>query len=79
MRSFAIAVVWFGRSFSSPGIGTGCKAPISSICGGRPGEKMRSLTLSETDNMRCRTPTKFICGAGVGGGAAPACVSVLIE
>jgi hypothetical protein len=38
--------------FESGNLGTGCNSPISSTCGGRPGEKIRSLTLSETASMR---------------------------
>ena len=65
MIILAMAKVCAGVSFSRPGIGTGCSLPTSSICGGRPGEKIRSLTLSETASICCRTFAR-LSGAGVG-------------
>src|SRR5205085_8688370 len=52
--------VWAGVNFSSPGTGTPCNLPSNSICGGRPGEKIRSLTLSETASIVLSTSRKFI-------------------
>src|SRR5437016_2465398 len=40
-------------------MGTPCSLLTSSICGGRPGEKIRSLTLSETSNICCSTLARF--------------------
>ena len=61
-----IAAVWCGKSFSKPGTATGVSLPMSSICGGRPGEKIRSLTLSETESIRFSTAMKFCSAVAVG-------------
>ena len=61
--SFAMLAVWAGLSFSRPAIRTGTSLPASSICGGRPELKIRSLTLSEARSISRRTAMKF--GGGV--------------
>jgi hypothetical protein len=63
MSILAIADVCCGRSFSRPGIGTGVSLPMSSTCGGRPGEKMRSLTSSDRPSIVLRTSWKLSVGA----------------
>src|SRR6266850_364228 len=71
MISFAMPAVCAAVNFSNPGTGTPCNFPTSSIWGGRPGEKSKSLTLLETPSMRCRTTMKF------GGAALEDCGSVV--
>src|ERR1041385_5742456 len=61
-------VVWAGVNFSSPGTLTGTSFPASSTCGGRPGEKIRSLTLLDIPSICRSTTTKFgaadeVCGS----------------
>src|SRR5947209_7562652 len=78
--SLAIEAVCAGRSLSRPGTATACNSPINSTCGGRPGEKIRSLTLSETDSMCCSTFRKLSWGgAPAGGGAEKGACGVLIK
>src|SRR2546423_2515674 len=65
MTSLAIPAVCAGESFSTPGISTGWSLPTSSTCGARPGEKIKSLTLSETASMRCNTVARLRAGCDV--------------
>jgi polyferredoxin len=58
--------VWAGVNFSRPAIRTGTSFPASSICGGRPGLKIKSLTLSDAVNISRKMAMKFNGGA-VGG------------
>src|SRR5882724_4929134 len=73
MMSFAIPAVWAGVNFSNPAIRTGSNFPDNSICGGRPGLNIRSLTLSEALNICLKTAIKFggggpaLCGVGLFG------------
>src|SRR4051794_19167014 len=67
MINFAIPAVWAGVNFSRPAIRTGTNFPASSICGGRPGLKIRSLTLSEARSISRRIAMKFNGGACGGG------------
>ncbi len=67
MINFAMLAVCAGVSFSNPGMRTGWSFPVSSICGGRPGEKIRSLTLSETRSIRRNTSMKLSNGGPLGG------------
>jgi hypothetical protein len=55
-----------GNSFSRPAMRTGTSLPANSICGGRPGLKIRSLTLSDARNISRKTAMKFSVG-GAGG------------
>src|ERR1041385_4810587 len=57
-----------GRSIGRPSIFTGVSWPLSSTCGGRPGEKIRSLTDGDTRSIVARTPC--VGGAGAAAGAA---------
>src|SRR5690349_16932454 len=66
MMSLAIPAVWAGVSFSKPAIFTGTSFPASSICGGRPGLKIKSLTLSEARSISRKIAMK-LGGGGVGG------------
>src|SRR5258705_5436110 len=66
MISLAIPAVCAAVSFSRPLILTPTSLPPNSICGGRPGLKIRSLTFSETLNISRSTVTKL----GGGGPAA---------
>jgi len=66
MMSLAIPAVWAGVSFSKPAIFTGTSFPASSICGGRPGLKIKSLTLSDARNISRKIAMK-LGGGGVGG------------
>src|SRR3989338_3719688 len=65
IRSVAMRTVSSGRSIASPSIFTGVSRLLSSTCGGRPGEKIKSLTCGETRSMVAST-------IGVGTGAAAA-------
>jgi hypothetical protein len=67
MITFAMLAVWAGVSFSNPGKLTGCSLPESSTCGGRPGEKIKSLTLSEVLSI-CRNKAMKFNGGGVPAG-----------
>jgi len=51
MNSPAMRVVSSAVSIGTCSIFTGTSWPLSSTCGGRPGEKMRSLTFFETRSM----------------------------
>src|ERR1051325_7939384 len=64
MMSLAMPAVWVGKSFCKPATRTGTSFPANSICGGRPGLKIKSLTLSEARSISRRTATKF-SGGGV--------------
>src|SRR5438552_599293 len=64
MISLAMLVVCAGESFSTPGTITGCSLPTNSTCGGRPGEKIRSLTLSDTASICCKTFARFNAAGG---------------
>ena len=66
MINLAIPAVWAGVNFSSPAMRTGTSFPANSICGGRPGLKIRSLTLSEARSISRNTAMKF-GGGGAGG------------
>jgi hypothetical protein len=44
---------------------TGTSFPANSTCGGRPGLKIKSLTLSDARNISRKTATK-LSGGGVG-------------
>src|ERR1041384_455565 len=68
--NLAIPKVCAGVSLSNPGTGTPCSLPTNSICGGRPGEKIKSLTLSETPSICCRTVARFRGAGGVFDGFA---------
>jgi hypothetical protein len=77
MMILAMPKVCAGVNLSSPGIATGCSFEINSICGGRPGEKIRSLTLSDTANICWRTLARF-SDAGVETVASAALVSKVV-
>jgi len=73
-----MAAVCAGNSLSRPGTFTGTNLPVSSTCGGRPGENSKSLTLSEARNIWRRMVMKSSGGglfaglpavADAGGGA----------
>jgi hypothetical protein len=64
--SFAIPAVCAGVNFSKPAIRTGTKFPVNSICGGRPGLKIRSLTLPDARSISRKIAMKFN-GGGAGG------------
>src|SRR6267142_3023320 len=66
MISLAMLAVCGGTSFSSPGIGTGSSLPANSIWGGRPGENIRSLTLSDALSI-CRSIARKFKGGGLAG------------
>src|SRR6185369_15856631 len=66
MISLAIPAVWAGVNFSRPAMRTGTSFPANSICGGRPGLKIRSLTLSEARSISRKIEMKF-SGGGAGG------------
>lgn len=57
--------MWAGVNFSKPLIRTGTSFPEISICGGLPGLKIRSLTLSDARNISRSTVMKFGGGAWV--------------
>jgi hypothetical protein len=59
MMTLAIPAVWAGVNFSSPGTFTGWSLPANSIWGGRPGEKIKSLTFSEALSISRSTAMKF--------------------
>jgi len=61
-----VPAVWAGVNFSRPAMRTGTSFPANSICGGRPGLKIRSLTLSDARNISRKTKMKF-GGAGADG------------
>src|SRR4026207_442466 len=63
MINFEIPAVWAGSNFSRPAIRTGTSFPASSICGGRPGLKIKSLTLSDAVNISRKMAMKFNGGA----------------
>src|SRR5687768_11053711 len=53
---------------SRPAIGTPCRSPVNSTCGGRPGEKIRSLTFAPAASMRVSTlwnDCMFLARAGL--------------
>jgi hypothetical protein len=77
MISFAIPAVWAGVNFSNPAMRTGTSLPANSICGGRPGLKIKSLTLSEARSISRKIETKFN-GGGVGGWLVTVWCSLLI-
>ena len=58
--------VWAGVNFSNPAIFTGTNFPASSICGGRPGLKIRSLTLLDARSISRKIAMK-LSGGGAGG------------
>src|SRR3954449_241542 len=62
--SLAIAAVCAGNNFSRPGMLTGFSSPDNSTCGGRPGEKSKSLTLLEARSI-CRSTIMKFKGGGV--------------
>src|SRR5581483_4489906 len=64
MSALAIPAVCAGVSFSMPGILIGVSLPMSSTCGGRPGEKIRSDILSDTESIICTTCEKLIVDIG---------------
>ena len=66
MMSLAIPAVWAGVSFSKPEILTGTNFPANSICGGLPGLKIRSLTLSDARSISRKIAMK-LRGGGVEG------------
>src|SRR5690242_20167075 len=47
-----------------PGMFTAVSLPINSTCGGRPGEKIRSEILSDTESINCTTCEKLIVDMG---------------
>jgi hypothetical protein len=69
--------VWAGVNFSNPAMRTGTSLPANSICGGRPGLKIKSLTLSEARSISRKIETKFN-GGGVGGWLVTVWCSLLI-
>src|SRR3990172_4770214 len=68
IRSMAIWAVASGVRMGIPGIFTGVNWPLSSTCGGRPGEKIRSLTCLETPSIATRIES--VVGTAWGGGGA---------
>src|SRR5215472_16018843 len=60
IRAWAIAAVWAGVNISRPALGIDVSFPISSTCGGRPGENTRSDILSDFESISCSTCEKFI-------------------
>jgi len=64
MSALAMPAVCAGVSSSMPGMFTAVSLPINSTCGGRPGEKIRSDILSDTDNINCTTCEKLIVDIG---------------
>src|ERR1051325_3554348 len=66
MMSLAIPAVCAGVNFSKPAIFTGTSFPASSICGGLPGLKIKSLTLSDALSISRKIAMK-LGGGGVGG------------
>src|SRR5258705_6841338 len=78
MIILAIPAVCAAVSFSRPLILTPTSLPPNSICGGRPGLKIRSLTFSETLNISRSTVTKLGGGGPAGWLVAIVGCSVLI-